>query len=293
MNGDTQEIMNLYSLNKQSNDPSEQDSFYSVRELADARQFIEEGYRIQTVESPSDLERIRKLVHEAACQYLVNKDIKTDDLLDYIHQYVTPDQLNDLRLHIINTLNGNRWVRPAYFRLARHALESIVGNELAMQLRLNLSIQMPEDDSSLLPIHADTWSGDSPFEVVVWVPLVNCYATKSMYLLPPTVCGDPAQMLTNTYAQDSETLFHAVEKDLVWLNVKYGQVLVFNQNLPHGNRINRESETRWTLNCRFKGVFTPYADKRLGEFFEPITLRPASRQGLDYHLSETRNHQAG
>ena len=37
----------------------------------------------------------------------------------------------------------------------------------------------------LLPTHADTWSGDSPFEVVVWVPLVNCYKTKSMYILPP------------------------------------------------------------------------------------------------------------
>ena len=38
------------------------------------------------------------------------------------------------------------------------------------------------------------------------------------------------------------------------------------------------------MNCRFKGVFTPYADKTLGEFFEPVTLRPASRIGLDYQL---------
>ena len=40
------------------------------------------------------------------------------------------------------------------------------------------------------------------------------------------------------------------------------------------------------MNCRFKGVFTPYADKRIGEFFEPITLRPASRVGLTYALPE-------
>ena len=45
-----------------------------------------------------------------------------------------------------------------------------------------------------------------------------------------------------------------------------------------------EATTRWSLNCRFKGLFSPYADKRLGEFFEPITLRPASRLGLDYEL---------
>ena len=25
-------------------------------------------------------------------------------------------------------------------------------------------------------------------------------------------------------------------------------------------------KTRWSINCRFKGVFTPYADKKLGNF---------------------------
>ena len=54
-----------------------------------------------------------------------------------------------------------------------------------MQQRVNLSIQMPGDTSSLLPVHADTWSGDSPYEVVAWLPLVHCYGTKAMYLLPP------------------------------------------------------------------------------------------------------------
>ena len=59
-----------------------------------------------------------------------------------------------------------------------------------MQRRINLSIQMPADDSSLLATHSDVWSGDSPFEVVVWVPLVDVFRTKSMYLLPPSVNGE-------------------------------------------------------------------------------------------------------
>ena len=48
---------------------------------------------------------------------------------------------------------------------------------------INLSIQFPNDNSSLLPIHSDVWSGDSPYEINLWVPLVNCYKTKSMYIL--------------------------------------------------------------------------------------------------------------
>ena len=61
-------------------------------------------------------------------------------------------------------------------------------------------------------------------------------------------------------------------------------VLIFNQNLIHGNHINKEKNTRWSLNCRFKSIFTPYAEKSIGEFFEPITLRPATKDGMKYTL---------
>ena len=50
------------------------------------------------------------------------------------------------------------------------------------------------------------------------------------------------------------------------------------------NRVNLEKETRWSINCRFKGAFTPYGDKKLGEFFEPITLRIASQIGMQYKI---------
>ena len=54
-----------------------------------------------------------------------------------------------------------------------------------MQKRINLNIQLPGDDSSLLVVHSDVWAGDSPFEAVVWLPLVDCFKTKAMYILPP------------------------------------------------------------------------------------------------------------
>ena len=52
----------------------------------------------------------------------------------------------------------------------------------------------------------------------------------------------------------------------------------------HGNRINQEATTRWTFNIRFKGLFTPYSDKRLGEYFAPIIIRPVSRIAMDFQL---------
>ena len=45
-----------------------------------------------------------------------------------------------------------------------------------------------------------------------------------------------------------------------------------------------ETTARWSMNIRFKGLFTPYSDKKLGDFFDPVTLRAASRIGIDYRL---------
>ena len=81
-------------------------------------------------------------------------------------------------------------------------------------------------------------------------------------------------------------LFRRIENEVTWIEIKTGEVLIFNQNLPHGNRINMESETRWSMNCRFKSVFTPYGDKKIGEFFEPITLKAASRVGMNYRFPQ-------
>ena len=83
---------------------------------------------------------------------------------------------------------------------------------------------------------------------------------------------------------DVEALYTAVEPEPDGIEIPYGNVLVFTHTMMHGNRVNVEPTMRWSLNVRFKGLFTPYSDKQLGDFFDPITLRPASRVGLGYAL---------
>ena len=78
----------------------------------------------------------------------------------------------------------------------------------------------------------------------------------------------------------AEKIFKKIEKKITWLKVNYGEAILFNPALPHGARKNLENETRFSLNCRFKGIFTPYGDKKIGEYFEPITLKPMSRLGF-------------
>lgn len=260
-----------------------QTGFLDEREIELGARFLEQGYLIEPVADRAVLDRLRDSIAAAVAKsLLLEPPSDTGDFLNNIHTHIDPAGLNSARLAAINAINDLPWARRAYYEMAKPWLEVIVGNELAMQRRLNLSIQLPGDDSSLLAVHADSWDGDSPFEIVVWLPLVDCHDTKTMFLLPP----DKARSVETDFAKfngaDTDDLFAAIEPDLTWIDIPYGHVLLFDQNLMHGNRPNRETETRWTMNCRFKSLFSPYAGKRLGEFFEPITLRAASRVGMSH-----------
>lgn len=266
--------------------PSEP-NFFPPEEEALIQRFLQDGYVIVPVENRVALDRLRLTVAESAAKWLgVETPADPGTFLDTIHTRAPYDRINEMRLAVINGLNTQPWVSRAYFSLARRTVETLVGNELAMQRRLNLSVQMPNDETSVLPVHADVWDGDSPFEVVQWTPLVDCKGTKAMFLLPPKADARHAAEFRRFDGKSVEDLFRAIEPDVIWPEVKYGETMVFSLNLMHGNRVNFEPGTRWSFNCRLKGLFSPYADKRLGEFFEPITVRPASRFGLNYAYLE-------
>lgn len=260
-------------------------SFTGEQEELLADEFLTRGYVILPVENPGYLKSIRDKIASIAIDYLqIPEPGLSEDILNNISEHMDFSQLNQLRLKVIDELNECNWFRPAYYSLAKNALESLVGNELAMQRKISLSIQLPNDDSSLLKLHADTWSGDSAFEIVVWLPLVDCFGTKSMYIMSPEGTEKLHKDFFKFKGLTSEDLYRDIKNEAEFINIKYGNILLFNQCLPHGNRVNKEIEARWTMNCRFKSIFTPYKDKKLGEFFEPITLKMASKIGMKYQL---------
>ncbi len=248
-------------------------------------QFIDNGYIIKTVCNYSGLLKIRKEVIKIICD-IIKVDYPNDEseFLNSFHNLIDIFKLNEIRLSVFNNLNKTSWFKDIYFSLAEHYIKELVGDELVIQKRVNLSIQLPNDESSLLPVHADVWNGDSPFEIVVWIPLVDCFDTKSMFILPLKEEKYLSSKINTFKSKSSEELFKKIENDLKWVNIKFGDVLLFSQNLMHGNRINLEDETRWSFNCRFKSLFSPYSAKKLGEFFEPLNIKPVTKMGMNYEF---------
>lgn len=242
---------------------------------------LKKGFLIKPVENKNSLKYINNFFRKRLLKEKKLKKIKRFSFND-LHKHISVSELNTVRLKLIKDMNLDKKFRQNLFLLAKKNLYEMVGNELAMQNNINLSIQFPNDESSLLPLHADTWSGDSPFETVIWLPLVNCYKTKSMFILNQKKYKKFTDIYKKNKVVNVSNLFKKLKNDLNFIKINYGNYLFFNQSLPHGNIVNRTNETRISINCRFKGLFTPYAQKKLGKFFSPLNIRPASQIGLNY-----------
>ena len=158
--------------------------FFSKEENKFFKDYFKKGYSVFNVKNLDSLKYIKKGIQNIILNESNKLKKEKFDPFNNFHLHVNKKEINNFRLSIFRKLNNLKDIRFHYFKVASPFVEMINGNELVMQKNLNLSIQMPKDDESLLDIHADTWSGDSAYETVVWIPLVDCKDTKSMFILP-------------------------------------------------------------------------------------------------------------
>lgn len=258
-------------------------SFFSPDELALSKQFLRDGYVIREAESELGLKGLRQDVIRLATNWLNQNGLESASFdLPTSHKFVPNSQLNDLRLTIFSEINKQPDIRQRYFSLARQTLATLVGNELAMQNKVNMSVQQPNDESSVLPMHSDIWTGDSPFQVVLWVPLTDASDTNSMFFLPPNASREARHRVATGEFISMDQIESTYRSKMITMVVPHGKVLIFDSNCLHGNVLNETKASRWSINCRFTGLLTPFTnpERRLGTYYLPITTRAATKMGL-------------
>ncbi|WP_038547587.1 sporadic carbohydrate cluster 2OG-Fe(II) oxygenase [Synechococcus sp. KORDI-100] len=257
--------------------------FRSDEEKALCSRFMSDGYVIEKA-NQKHLDIVKKFIYDAANEFIFKKKIAVNSKqyhLEEFHTFMDGPESNDLRLSVINNISRNIKFNHHYYLAAQKIIYQLCGNELAMQKRIGLSINFPHNKNDVLPMHADTWNGVSPYELNIWTPLVNCTNSMCLYILKKDTYlklrEDKSLLKLNT-----DDMYEKVKDNLTWITIKYGDVLAFDQSIPHGFALNQENSSHWSLNCRFKGLHTPYWDKKLGEYFMPITLKTCTRVGIDY-----------
>ena len=193
-----------------------------------------------------------------------------DGDLSNLHKFVKYKDLNKLRYDCFKEINkGFDW-ENTIFNICKNEINSQLGNDLLIQSKINLSIQIPLDDTSQLPAHSDCWSADSPFQKNIWIPLTNAFKTNSMFILNKKMTLKHLKLLNKQKK-------HLVPKKInnnFFIKIKYGQILIFNPAILHGNVVNRTNKTRVSLNVRVKSIFSP----------EPTERNPDRKFGTYYKI---------
>ena len=254
--------------------------FRDKQELIISEKYNKEGFIVDAANFEY-LELIKGDIQKEYCNFTGLNSERYKEL-EKAHLSISHEDSNDLRLHIMNKINRDTKFHKNYYNTSKKIIHSLCGNELAMQKRPGISINFPQNQNDVLPIHADTWNGVSPYELNIWIPLVNCTDSMCLYILKRDKYKSRLKESKGLLRLTSDELYNELRDELTWIPIEYGQILAFDQSLPHGYSLNEEQNTHWSMNCRFKGLHTPYWDKKLGEYFMPITVKNCTRLGMNY-----------
>lgn len=242
------------------------------------------GYGVFKADDMAPLDELRRQIFQKTCDVFGLTGDDPNEAFNNFHRLsITGPKLNELRVKLIRDVTDSVDSGTLIFRAFRSTVEGLLGPDLLVQKNTNLVIQQPNDPNPS-ELHRDA-PANSPYEIVMWLPLVDCYGTKAMYVLNREKTeASLAKLSANPENWDG---FHdhclAEGENLA---VPYGSVLVFWTGLFHGSRVNREKETRFSLNMRFKSLFSPGGLKEPFEFFKIFQLSPVTRLGLDFQKTE-------
>ncbi len=254
------------------------------------KDFEKHGFIIVSVDK-NKLEKIRSLIKKTICKKInykpTNDFLNNNYFFNNFHKLVNKKKLNEVRFSVYHMITKNRDTCNLYYELAKPYLDEIIGNELAMQKKINLSIQIPNDKDSLLDMHSDIYAGESPFQTVVWVPLVDVYDTKAMFFTSPKVNKKLNDEVLNKNKNTVKQIYKINKKKFWHLKANYGQIIIFSPLILHGNTVNVTKETRFSLNCRFKSLLSPYdvlvkSHRNIPNFYRPLNVKPMTKIGFNY-----------
>ena len=131
----------------------------------------------------------------------------------------------------------------------------MIGEDISKQKKINLNIQLPNDYNSTLDLHSDTFAGESPYEVITWLPLSTVYKTNSMYIFQLNISKKIVSKIKKYNKVGTDKILKDYKNNLKFLKINFGEILIFSANLMHGNKVNLTKDSRLSLNCRFKNSF--------------------------------------
>ena len=139
-------------------------------------------------------------------------------------------------------------------------VESLCGKELFIQRRAHTIINVPGTEHSKQWTHYEMMSGISPFTFVLWAPLHDLEDDGGAYHIDQKTSLEVMKKEQESGLVNGPTVFNMMENQKP-ARLKFGQVIVFNPFVLHGNVPFNSEFARVACNVRFQSYKKPLLQK--------------------------------
>ncbi len=241
-------------------------------------QLEQKGWEIIKSKNLDELKILRNNIFQSIKKTFNIKENDPEKGINLLHEHcknLSEGEFNEKNLLLISEISKNNSLVDTIFNSFDAKIKDLIGNDILVQKLINVKIQTPFNTEQTIP-HRDA-PPNSFFEIVVWIPLVNCQNTKSMYIFD---LEETKNVLKQQEKNPSSWNDFIKNHKKNYVNIKFGESLFFLPHLYHGSDINKTEETRISLNIRFKNLFSPSSKKFPLHFFRPYKISEITKIGL-------------
>ena len=220
------------------------------------------GYKIFPIPNMDAMEEIKnefiKILNNNNC----NKDINK---FRYDLIAKKNSEINEL---MIKLLGFNR-ASYLMMKACREIIIELCGDKIFLQRRANIIMNLPGDEQRHQWPHYELMSGISPYTYVIWAPLHDLDDDGGVFYINKNESRDIMMEEIKRGVVNSPWMFKLFENNKP-LKMKYGEAIIFNPFIIHGNIPFVSEKARIACSIRVQNVNLPLM-QRNSDFFKVIS----------------------
>jgi len=217
------------------------------------------GYSIANIQNMEVFENFRKTFIKKM-GFDNNKDT-----INNIRQKMAKLSKVEINKAMVNILSFNE-ASEKMIQSCSNIVSELSGNEIIIQRRANTIFNVPGKDERRQWPHYELMSGISPHTFVIWAPFHDLEDNGGVYYVKQDQSYEIIKKEETKGLVNGPDILNMMN-DHAPLKLKYGQVVVFNPFILHGNVEFNSSKARIACSVRFQSKNKPLMQKN-SDFFK-------------------------
>ena len=212
------------------------------------------GYSVFPIENIDIFKKLRTSFIEK-----INIANKLGDNIGQIRKKMAKMSKAEINKIMVNLLSFND-LSEMIINSCPALIKSLCGDELFIQRRAHTIINVPGNGQSKQWTHYELMSGISPFSYVIWAPLHDLEDQGGVYYIDQKKSSEIMRKEEEEGLVNGPTVLNMITEQKPTL-MKFGEAIIFNPFVLHGN-VTFESEfARIACNVRFQSYNKPLLQK--------------------------------